>query len=267
MYNMGFIGVGSMGSAMARAAAESIGGGEIIVSNRTTEKAKSLASEISCHYGDNFAVASESKFIVLGVKPQTLADVLIDIAPALTARQDDYILVTMAAGVEMAKLRDILSVNVPVIRIMPNTPCAVGKGVVLCCRTENVSDEDYEAFKNAIACAGLVLDMAEKNIDAGCAVSGCGPAFVYTFIESMADAGVYCGLTRAQAQQLAMYTVLGSAQLALDGGAHTTELRDKVCSPGGSTIAGVKSLENDGFRGAVMNAVIAAFERTKELGK
>ena len=267
MYTFGFIGVGNMGSALARAAAKTLGGAEIIVSNRTAEKAKVLATELGCHYGDNAAVASEAKYIFLGVKPQMMTGVLNDIAPVLNARDDDFTLVTMAAGVEIARIRDILAANYPVIRIMPNTPCAIGQGVILSAKGADVTDEEYSRFKLLLGAAGELIDVPEKLIDAGSAVSGCGPAFVYMFIEAMADAGVSLGLTRADAKKLSAAMVKGAAGMVLETSEHPAKLKDDVCSPGGSTIQGVMSLERGGFRAAVEDAVVAAYRKTLELGK
>ena len=154
----------------------------------------------------------------------------------------------------------------PVIRLMPNTPAAVGQGVVLYDCNERVSEADRLRLTDALAPAGLVERIAERLIDAASAVSGCGPAFCDLFLEALADGAVACGLPRAAALRCAAQMMLGSAKLALDSGSHPGALKDAVCSPGGSTIQGVRALEQGGFRGTVMEAVIAAYERTLELG-
>jgi pyrroline-5-carboxylate reductase len=155
----------------------------------------------------------------------------------------------------------------PVIRIMPNTPVAVGYGVILYDTTENVTCEALSGFCNALSQAGLVDHLPEALMDAGSAVSGCGPAFVSMFLESLADGGVACGLPRDKAVQYAAQMMLGTAKMVLESGQHPGVLKDAVCSPGGSTIQGVRTLEQHGFRGAVIDAVIAAFEKNKEMGK
>ena len=267
MNKIGFIGTGNMGSALASAAARGLPGEEIMLANRTAAKAEQLAQKLGCRSADDCSVAASAKYIVLAVKPQMMAAMLGDVAPVLKVRDDRFVLVTIAAGLTMSRIQEMVGDEYPIIRVMPNTPCAIGSGVILCCRNEKVSDKEYAEFKAIMAGAGTLIDLAENLIDAGSALSGCGPAFVYTFMEAMADAGVACGLTRADAQKLAAATVMGSADMAIHSGKHTAELRDNVCSPGGSTIAGVLSLENDGFRAAVANCVLAAFEKTKELGK
>ena len=266
MYTIGFIGTGSMGRALAKAASNTIPGEQILLANRTHSKAQQLAEEFGCNAGSNIDVAKECKFIMLAVKPQMMASMLESISGTLKERKDGFVLVTIAAGLCIDRIQQLAGGQYPVIRIMPNTPCAVGSGTVLCTRNASVTGADYNEFKQILGGAGTFIDLHESLIDAGSAISGCGPAYVFTFIEAMADAGVACGLTRADALKLASSTVLGSADLAIKSGAHPAQLRDKVCSPGGSTIEGVLSLENDGFRAAVANCVLAAFEKTKELG-
>ncbi|HIR09482.1 MAG TPA: pyrroline-5-carboxylate reductase, partial [Candidatus Avoscillospira stercoripullorum] len=174
--------------------------------------------------------------------------------------------VSMAAGVSMAQIRAMAGGDYPVIRIMPNTPVAVGQGVVLYDQTDNVSVEAKALFLTAMGTAGLLDPLEERLMDAGSAVAGCGPAFADLFLEALADGGVLCGLPRAKAQAYAAQMLLGAAALALETEQHPGQLKDAVCSPGGSTIAGVKTLEQFAFRAAVIDAVEAAFEKTKALG-
>jgi pyrroline-5-carboxylate reductase len=147
-----------------------------------------------------------------------------------------------------------------------NTACAVGKGVVLYCANGNVTEADLAAFRSLMADAGIVDPISEGLIDAGCAITGCGPAFAYMFIEALADGGVKCGLPRAKAIRYAAQMLSGSAEMVLQSGKHPEQLKDDVCSPGGSTIAGVDALEQHGFRGGCIAAVDAAFEKTRQLG-
>ena len=267
MYQMGFIGTGNMGSAIAQAAAKVLPSVDLLLVNRTCAKAERLAERLGCDVGDDEQAARESKYVLLGVKPQMMERVFQKIAPVLQKRKDRFLLVTMAAGLTIERICQLAGGDYPVIRIMPNTPCAIGAGTVLCCKNEAVTEEEYTYFKAALQKCGTLVDLPEHLIDAGSAISGCSPAYVYTFIESMADAGVSCGLTRQDALSLAAATVNGAARMVQESGEHPAQLRDRVCSPGGSTIAGVLSLENDGFRGAVANCIRAAYERTKELGK
>jgi len=172
----------------------------------------------------------------------------------------------MAAGLSIASIREMAGVDFPVIRIMPNTPAAIGRGMVLCC-AEGVSDAALQTFRAAMAGAGLLDFVEEKLIDAGSAVAGCGPAFAAMLIEALADGGVACGLPRAKAQLYAAQMLLGTAALALETGEHPGALKDAVCSPGGSTIQGVRALEARGFRSAAFEAVVAAYDKTLELGR
>ena len=155
----------------------------------------------------------------------------------------------------------------PVIRIMPNTPCAVGEGVILYDKTENVSDAALSLFLEDMRFAGILDPLPEGLIDAGSAVAGCGPAYAAMFLEALADGGVACGLPRDKALLYASQMLLGTAKLAMETGVHPGALKDAVCSPGGSTIAGVRALEDGAFRSAVMDAVKRAHKRNQELGK
>ena len=182
-------------------------------------------------------------------------------------RSDDYLIVTMAAGVSIKTLCEKIGSAPHVIRIMPNTPAAIGEGMILFTCGEGVTDNDVTLFKAIFDSAGELEEIEERLIDAGSAVSGCGPAFVYMFIDALADGGVKAGLPRDKALRLAAKTVSGSADMVLLSGKHPEALKNAVCSPAGSTIEGVNVLENAAFRAAVMSAVTAAYKRTKELGK
>ena len=264
MNKFGFIGTGNMGGALAKAVAKSIGGERMLLADYFMDKAKELAADLGAQAADNQRLAAEAQFIYLGVKPQMMAGVLNGIAPVLKARTNRFVLVTMAAGVKMEKISEMAGGDYPIIRIMPNTPAAVGEGMILYTANELVTEDDLAQFTEAMKCAGRLDRLDEKLIDAGCAISGCGPAFMYLMIEALADGGVLCGLPRAKALEYAAQMVLGTAQLLLSTGEHPGVLKDQVCSPGGSTIQGVRALEVGGLRGTVMEAVIAAFEKNKE---
>ncbi len=267
MNEFGFIGTGSMGGALAEAVCAGAGADRVILANRSPGKAERLAARLGCAVGDNEKIAREAKFLVLGVKPQMLPGLLEGLAPVLRARTEPYVLVSMAAGVSMERIAALAGgKDSPVIRLMPNTPAAVGQGVVLYDCNELVSEDDRLRLAEVLAPAGLVERMEERLMDAASAVSGCGPAFCDLFLEALADGAVACGLPRAAALRCAAQMMLGSAKLALESGSHPGALKDAVCSPGGSTIQGVRALEQGGFRGTVMEAVIAAYERTLELG-
>lgn len=262
---LGFIGVGNMGGALARAARKSVPGACIGLAGRTPEKVKALTEELGCRASGGVGVAKWADYIILGVKPQAMPSLLAELKPELAERQDRFVLVTMAAGLNIARIQELAGAAYPVIRIMPNTPASIGKGMILYTCEESVTGEEERIFLEAMAGAGRFSLLPERLIDAGSAVSGCGPAFADLFLEALADGGVACGLPRDQAMELAAQMMLGSAKLALRSGQHPGALKDAVCSPGGSTIQGVRTLEAAGFRSAVMEAVIAAYARTLEL--
>lgn len=260
----GFIGTGNMGGALATAAAKTLPGSNILLANRTIAKAEKLAEILGCCVSDNVTAAATAKYIFLGVKPQMYEELMDEIRPILASRSDRFILVSMIAGTGIERIREIAGEKYPVIRIMPNTPASIGAGMILyCCK--GVTDDEISEFLSGMRAAGRFSPIAEKLIDAGSAVSGCGPAFVDMFIEALADGGVACGLPRKSALEFAAQMVMGSAQLVLESGKHPGELKDAVCSPGGTTIQGVRTLEERGFRGSVTDAVIAAYEKTLAL--
>ena len=262
-YMVGFIGAGNMGGALAAAACKSVEPRQVIVADRDETKTAALANTCGCAVGDNETVVQNSRFVFLAVKPQMLSAVAAELKPLLTER---VVIVSMLAGVTTERLAAELG-ELPIIRIMPNTPAAIGEGMILYTANAAVSDEEKAAFIHLLSAAGQLDEIPEALIDAGSAVSGCGPAFVYLFVEALADAGVQCGLPRDKALQYAAQTVCGAGRMAVVDGRHPAALKDAVCSPGGSTIEGVHALEDGAFRGIVMNAVEASFERTKELGK
>jgi pyrroline-5-carboxylate reductase len=262
--NVGIIGCGNMGSALARAMDGQVP--ELVLSNRRVERAQALAQELECLCADNQTIASRSQLIVLAVKPQQLPELLQTLAPILQQRRDRFVLCTMAAGVTIASLRSLAGGDYPVVRIMPNTPVSVGLGAILWC-SDGVTQEEQEAFCAQFREAGALQALPEHLMDAGSALTGCGPAFVDLFLEALADGAVACGLPRDIARTGAAQMLLGAAALALRSEEHPGVLKDAVCSPGGSTIQGVRTLEQHGFRSAVMEAVIAAYEKTAALGK
>ena len=262
----GFIGCGHMGGALAAAARQKLPGEQILLANRTPEKARALAEKLGARAVTNIEAAEKSDYLFLGVKPQMMAGMLVGIHETLAVRNRPCVLVTMAAGLTIATIRRMAGVDFPVIRIMPNTPAAIGKGMILCC-ADGVDKEQLDDFTEIMSGAGVLDFIDEHLIDAGSAVSGCGPAFAAMLMEALADGGVACGLPRAKAQLYAAQMLLGTAALALETGEHPGAMKDAVCSPGGSTIQGVRALEAAGFRGAAFEAVIAAYEKTLELGK
>ena len=258
----GFIGCGNMGGALARALARVTT--DFAITDRSG-RAIALAAEIPCGYLSAEEIAWNCQRIFLGVKPHMMKDVLAPLQPIL--KETKPLLITMAAGLTMAQIEEFAGCALPIIRIMPNTPVAIGKGVIQYCANDQVSREDLEDFLRDMRHAGVLDPLEERLIDAGSAISGSGPAYVYLFIEALADGAVACGIPRAKALEYAAATVIGAGEMVLSTGLHPGQLKDAVCSPGGSTIAGIRALESQGFRSAAMEAVIATWNRNKELGK
>lgn len=258
----GFIGCGNMGSAIVKALRNSTD--SIQVSDRSG-KAKVLAAELGIGYGDNFAIARECNILFLGVKPHMMQQVLVPLQKILAERKP--LLVSMAAGLEIATIERFAGAPLPVIRIMPNTPTAIGKGMIQYCANSLVTEETLSDWLHDMAPCGRLDALEERLIDAASALSGCGPAYMCLFLEGLADGAVACGVPRAKAMEYAAAAMAGTAEMVLQTGKHPGQLKDAVCSPGGSTIAGVRVLEQHGLRAAAMDCVIAAFEKNRALGK
>lgn len=258
----GFLGCGNMGGAIARAL--SLKTKNMAVSDRSG-KARALAQELGVRYSDNASIAAECDRIFLAVKPHMMRDMLLPLKDTLERRKP--LLITMAAGLEIRQIEEFVGVQLPVIRIMPNTPTSVGKGVIPYCANALVTEEMITDWLEDMSLCGLLDPLEERLMDAASALSGSGPAYLYLMLEAMADGGVACGLPRAKAMDYAAMTMAGAAEIYLSTHQHPGSLKDAVCSPGGSTIAGVRILEQRGFRGAAMDCVCAAYAKNKELGK
>lgn len=254
-----------MGGALIKAAAKSVSPENILVYDLCSEKAEEFEKTLSVSAVSEDKVIAEAKYIFLAVKPQVLPAAVGEIKETLKNRKDRFVIVSMVAGVDIKTLGSLFGFELPVIRIMPNTAAAVGAAMIAYACSDNVGAEEVAEFKNILSEAGRTEELSEGLIDAASAVFGCGPAYVYMFMEAMADGGVYCGLPRDKALVFAAQALAGAAKLMLETGAHPGALKDAVCSPGGTTIAGVKALEDGGFRGAVMDAVIAAYNKTLSL--
>lgn len=262
----GFIGTGNMGGALARALVREVSPLDVYLNNRTPAKAEALAAELGARADTAAHIAAACDYIFLGVKPNLIAGVLAQLAPTLAQRTDKPVLVSMAAGVTIAALEQAAP-GCPILRIMPNTACAVGAGLTLYDCSEAVTETQLQGFLDGMASSGRMERLAENLIDAGSAVAGCGGAFACLFMEALADGAVSCGLPRDKANVYAAQMLRGAAALALESGQPFGTMKDAVCSPGGTTIAGVRALEEGGLRAAAMNAVIAAYEKTLALKK
>ena len=262
-YRFGFIGVGNMGGALAKAASRSTK--QILLCDNDAQKAADLGRQIGCEFADSRSVAAECEYVFLGVKPQMMAEMLGEIKNTLMMHQD-VILVSMAAGLTIDTIRRMAGGDYKVIRIMPNLAVEVGKGEILYTTSENVSKVDIGKFLNLMKHAGHLTGMEEEQMNAGCSVSGCGPAFVYKFVRGMAKGGVDAGLDYETALALAIQTVRGAAKMLENNAVPLDKMIANVCSPGGSTIEGVKALDEVGMEEAVCNAVASAYKRNVELG-
>ncbi len=265
MSKIGFIGTGTMGSAVAQLVARSVGDCQLLFSNPTKEKAERLAQETKGTVSDNDIIAKECDIIFLGVKPQKMAEVLEQLRGIFSSRKDEFVLVSMAAGITIERIQALAGKDYPVIRMMPNTPLTVGAGVVQFCATKDCPH--LEHFALWMANGGIADEISEGQMDAASAVSGCGPAFCAMFVEALADGGVLCGLPREKALQYAAQTLIGTGEMILQGEIHPGKVKDGVCSPGGATIRGVAALEEAGLRHAGIQAVKAAYAGSQALGK
>ena len=210
------------------------------------------------------AVAQRSDIVFIAVKPQQVRDALAALAGSAGP---DVLVVSIAAGVTLAALEAGLTASARVVRVMPNTPCMVGETAAAFALGKTARPEDGKVVESLFSAVGEALQVEERYMDYVTGLSGSGPAYVYIMIEAMADGGVRAGLPRAVALRLAAQTVLGSARMVKESGLHPGELKDNVCSPGGTTIAGVHELEKAGFRAALINAVTAAADRATQLSK
>ena len=274
MKKAAFIGVGNMGGALARAACRAIGPEQVVLYNRTPDKAKALADELGCAVAvDLPGAVRAAEYIILGVKPQGVRPLLAELDHLfyrLHQTGEDKVIVSMAAGVKLKDMHGIVNnaeYDVPLLRIMPNTCVAVGQGMTALCARTGVDESHIRGVEEILSATGKVDRVPESLFDQFSALAGCGPAYVYPFIEALADGAVAAGLPRKQALEYAARTVLGAAAMVLESGRHPGQLKDEVCSPGGSTIAGVAELERGGLRAAAINAVQAAWKRNTELGK
>lgn len=260
-----FIGAGNMGTALAAAVIKKIPANNLLITNRTPEKAKVFAEKTGAVYAENKEAFEKGYFIFLGVKPQMMGELLSEYKDILKLRKDRFVLVSMAAGLTTDKICEMAEGKYPVIRIMPNTPVAIGEGMTLISKNTLVEDKELKDFVHILSESGKTDVIPEELIDAGCALSGCGPAFVYMFADALAKGAEEHGLPYETARLYAEQTLTGAAKLAMNSEDSLEELRIKVCSPGGATIEGVKTLINNNFEEITKSAVDAAFKRTKEL--
>jgi len=262
---IGFIGGGNMAEALIKGLLASGFPLERIMASEPSELRRDhLAEEFGIELTiDNTEVMQKSEIIVLAIKPQIADEVLEEVSSSYT---NDKLLVSILAGVSCAQIERHLVGSPRVVRVMPNTPALVGEAASAICRGHNSSKEDLALVKQLLESVGKVQVIDERQMDAATGLSGSGPAYIYTVIEALADGGVREGLRRDVAHALAVQTVVGAALMVRETGEHPAILRDRVCSPGGTAITGVSTLENKGLRTTLMEAVSAAANRSRELG-
>jgi pyrroline-5-carboxylate reductase len=264
------IGSGNMGCALMKSACDPSHEVSVFFTDMDAEKANAAANSMKAHViKSNTEAAEKGDFIFLAVKPQVMSLVLAEIADTVKKRINagtPPVVVSMAAGWSIKKIQTAVSVKLPVIRLMPNTPAMIGKGIITLAASSEVSAQKIAELEKLLTGAGIVDNVEEHYLDAVTGLSGSGPAFVYLFIEALADGGVRAGLPRDKALRYAAQTVYGSAAMVLETGKHPGELKDMVTSPGGTTIAGIVALEDGAFRSTVIKAVEAAWKRSVELG-
>ena len=264
-YQFGFIGCGNMGGALVGAAAKSVEPCRIAVCDHNAQKTEALVKKFGVQKEEIATVAAESKFVVLGVKPQGMEKTLAEIKEVLQERKD-VVLITMAAGLSAEVIAKMAGGAFSVIRMMPNTPCLHGEGLILyaCLR---VGEAEKKEFVSAFQAAGRLDELDEKDIDGAGALSGCGPAFVYAFADALAAGAAELGIPSEKAVEYAAQTCLGAAKMMLETGKTPSTLCREVCSPGGTTLAGIAALKEGNFENVTKSAVLAAYKRTLELKK
>lgn len=262
---VGFIGCGNMGSSMVGGLIKSgfLKSEEIIVSTKTEASSKKLRDEFKVATTlDSKTVAKESETIILAVKPNMYKSVVEEIKSELT---EDKLIITIAAGISIENMEEWLGDDLKIIRTMPNTPALVGQAMSAVCPNKNVSEEELKYCINIFESFGECEVLEEKYFDGFIAVAGSSPAYVFMFIEAMADGAVKLGIPRAKAYKMAAQSVLGSAKMVLETGKHPGELKDMVCSPAGTTIDAVVKLEKLGFRNSVIQAMDKCAEKSKNM--
>lgn len=264
MKKVAWIGMGNMATAMLKGVETIFKKEELIFSRKDTKKREIFSKETGVEgASDNLSCAKAAKYIILAIKPQFFPAVLEEIRPAITSEK---IVISIAAGVECATICKALGGNARVVRAMPNTPALLGEGMTgICYKEEKFSSEEIQMIEAIFSSFGRVKKVEEHLMNAVICVSGSAPAYVYLFIEALADSGVKYGLLRETAYEMAAQTVLGAARMVLETKEHPGVLKDRVCSPGGTTIAGVAACEEYGLRNAILKATDACYAKANQL--
>lgn len=262
---IGFIGCGNMATAIMKGLISNniYTAKDIVASDASQEAVNRITAELGVDAStDNISTVKGCDILLLAVKPQYYESVITEIRNSIKPEQ---IIITIAPGKTLAWLEEKFATPVKLVRTMPNTPALVGAGMTGACKNANVNDEEYKTVFNILSSFGIVETISENLMDVCVSVSGSSPAYVYILIEAMADAAVADGMPRDKAYRFAAQAVLGSAQMVLETGRHPGELKDMVCSPGGTTIEAVRVLEEKGFRSSVIEAMKACVRKAREL--
>jgi pyrroline-5-carboxylate reductase len=264
---IGFLGAGKMATALAKGFlhARLVTAGQLCAADPMAAAREHFAAETGARtFNANLEAAREATVLILATKPDQVASALAEIAGVFSPK---HLLISIAAGVTLAKLEAGLPAGARVIRVMPNTPALVGAGAAGFAPGKHATSADGELAQKLLSAVGVAVPLKEGLLDAVTGLSGSGPAYVYQFIEALSDGGVAAGLPRDVATRLAAQTVLGGAKMVLETGQHPGALKDQVTSPGGTTIEGLHELEKGRLRATVMNAVRSATEKSKKLGQ
>lgn len=264
MYKLGFIGAGNMGHAMINGLLSNEPKENVVFTAFSQETREQIRSsmQIKCA-NNNIELARDTKYIILAVKPQIYRDIMNEIKEVLTP---DKVIISITPGFTIEDMKACLGENIRIVRAMPNTPAMVMEGMsIISFSKDEYSEEEVIEIKNLFDSFGEVEVLEEKLMDAVVPISGSSPAYVYMMIEAMADAGVLVGLPRKLSYKLAAQSVLGSAKMVLETNTHPGQLKDAVCSPGGTTIEAVAILEKRNFRNAIIEAMVSCYEKTKKM--
>ncbi|WP_457641546.1 pyrroline-5-carboxylate reductase [Persephonella sp.] len=267
MFKVGVIGCGNMGEAIIKGIIEKGGipSTQIVVSDINKERVNQIVNRYNvAGTGSNRKVVEMSEIIILSVKPKDLEKTL---SPVKSFFSEDKVIVSVLAGTKIQKIKNIIGENIPVVRVMPNTPAIVGEGAIGISFDSIMDNNRKKEIEDLFRSLGLVVVVDESLMDVITGLSGSGPAYVFSFIDALAQGGVKGGLSYKDALDLAVQTVLGAAKLLKESGEHPSILRDKVSSPAGTTIYGLHALEKGAFRNCVINAVEEATKRSKELSE
>lgn len=264
-YDIGFIGVGKMGSALVNAANRS--GAKIIVSDRDKGKTSTISEEISVAVGDNKTVVQNSRFIFLCVKPVDVEPVMRELSTVFNTKKDPFVLVSMAEGISIEYILSLMGRPYSIIRMMPNSSCRVGSGIILYACSDEVQKHNVEAFTEYMSFAGYLHEVKESEIDTASAITTHGATLAYTLVDAIADAGVHMGMTKKEALQYTYEMLIGAARMLELSDKTPNSLREELCTPSGASIEAVRILHKNGFTSAVMEAMLKSHEVIKGLNK